>query len=77
MKFGKALDNLEAGQRVARGGWNGGTYVQLVLACDGVQPDGSAAHYGAFLQYCDKSGNLVPYMPTYAELFASNWTVVS
>lgn len=80
MNFGEALEQLKAGNRVARAGWNGkGQWVALIHP-------GNAAHRstgGVFdmlpcLGLKNAQGAMQPgWIPSQGDLFAEDWEVCS
>ena len=76
MNFSKALDEIKAGKRVARSGWNGnGMWLELQV------PD---AHSKmtlpyVYLNYPDDSANTpgarVPWLASQTDLLADDWVV--
>lgn len=75
MKFGQALEELEAGQRVAREGWNGkNQYVYLHNFEHSFKPFESSFEPVFVLQ--NAQGKLQPgWLPSMGDLRATDWVV--
>ena len=83
MNFGKALEELKAGKKVARRGWNGkGMWVEIQVPDDEskmtrpylymVCPRGSTTHFGNF----EKDFERVPWLPSCTDILAEDWYVL-
>lgn len=71
MDFGAALDNLKAGRKVARSGWNGkGMWVHLQ------RPDANSKMSSPYLYLKTVDGHLVPWLPSQSDLLAEDWSIV-
>jgi len=89
MDFGVALTHIQAGEAVARAGWNGkGMYAVLVL---GSQPrtrtlkyarilhkleDYSQVSFRPYFELYTAQGDIVRYTPTTSDILAEDWCVV-
>ena len=80
MDFGKALECLKEGSRVAREGWNGkGIYIELQ------RPDENSKMTSPYI-YIDTTGlqtdnpaapkSLVPWLASQTDMLAEDWAVV-
>jgi hypothetical protein len=78
MEFGDALVAVEAGARIARGGWNGkGMWVELQVPDERSKmtlpylflnyPEGSGPH---------PDGAMVPWLASQTDILADDWEVV-
>lgn len=71
MTFSDALFALKSGSRVARDGWNGkGMWIELQ------HPSRSSKMTLPYIFLCTADGNLVPWVASHTDLFASDWAVV-
>lgn len=76
--FGKALDLLKAGQKVARQGWNGkGMWLNLQV------PDAHSkmTHPYIYIEYpvdhvAYLNGSRVPWLPSQTDMFQEDWVLV-
>lgn len=80
MDFGKALDALKNGYKVARSGWNGkGIYIELQ------RPDAQSKMTSPYI-YIDTTGlqtdnpdapkSLVPWLASQTDLLTEDWQIV-
>jgi hypothetical protein len=86
MKFGKALEALEAGQKVSREGWNGkGMFVFFVPGSTfqvnrppllGIYPEGTTINYHAHVDMKTADGQIVPWLCSQTDMLADDWGVV-
>ena len=86
LKFGQALEAIQAGQRIARTGWNGkGMFVYFVpLASYPVQTGAAKAHFGkgamvpynAYMAIKNVDGTVSTWVPSVNDCLASDWGVV-
>jgi len=84
MNFGKAIEALKNGKRVAREGWNGkGMFLYFVPP--GVYPArtaiaknhiGDQVPYGAYIAMKTAQGNVVPWLASQTDMLATDWEVV-
>lgn len=78
MRIGEVVEALEAGQKVARDGWNGkGLWICLTL--EGVRlgaADGQNHEVEPFVVMCTADKKLVPWTCSQADLLALDWEVV-
>jgi hypothetical protein len=89
MDFGKALEALKLGSRLARTGWNGtGMYVvrmpgyptgipanQASAEAHGV-PAGTSLVVREYLAMWTADGSVVPWVASQTDLLAEDWTIV-
>ena len=70
--FGWALDQLRAGRRVCRSGWNGkGMWIELQV---------SDEHSKMTLPYifiCTAQGHLVPWVASQTDVLATDWELTA
>ena len=86
MNFGAALEAIQAGQRIARTGWNGkGMFVYFVPpASYPVQTGAAKAHFGkgamvpynAYMAIKNVDGTVSTWVPSVNDCLASDWGVV-
>ena len=86
LKFGQALEAIQAGQRIARTGWNGkGMFVYFVPpASYPVQTGAAKAHFGkgamvpynAYMAIKNVDGTVSTWVPSVNDCLASDWGVV-
>lgn len=86
MKFGAALEALEAGKRVARAGWNGkGMFLFLVPGSTftvnrapllGIYPAGTSIDYHAHIDMKTAQGYVVPWLASQSDLLTDDWEAV-
>ena len=74
MKFGRALEALKNGMKVARTGWNGdGMWLRLV------KPDESEIDYGyehlPYIEMKTADNKLVPWLASQTDMLAEDWTI--
>jgi hypothetical protein len=68
--FGWALDNLRAGRRVARRGWNGpGQWLELQT------PDAHSKMTLPYIFISTAQGDLVPWLGSQTDLLAEDWAI--
>lgn len=87
MKFGKALEELEAGNKVSRSGWNGkGMFLFLVPGSTftvnrppllGIYPEGTVIDYCPHVDMRTADGKIVPWLCSQSDMLGSDWDVVS
>lgn len=87
MDFGKALNALKEGKRVARSGWNGkGMFLFLVAGSNFTvnrEPLASIVGMGAEITYRphidmkDAEGKVVPWLASQTDMLAEDWDVVA
>jgi len=66
--FGWALEQLKAGERVRRGGWNGkGMYLGLQV------PDAGSVNKQAYIYIIPVGGQRVPWVASQPDLLESDW----
>ena len=86
LKFGQALEAIQAGKRIARTGWNGkGMFVYFVPpASYPVQTGAAKAHFGkgamvpynAYMAIKNVDGTVSTWVPSVNDCLASDWGVV-
>jgi hypothetical protein len=71
MNFGQALEQLKAGARVSRAGWNGkGMWAALQV------PDAHSKMSRPYLYLKAVDGTLGPWIPSQTDILAEDWSVV-
>ena len=86
MNFGKALELLKSGMKVARIGWNGiGMFAYLVPAASYLAQtrvakehfgDGAMVPYRAYLALKTAQGDIATWAPSCSDVLAEDWVVV-
>jgi hypothetical protein len=82
--FGTALEELKAGSKVARSGWNGkGMFIYYVPAASypaqteiAKKEFGETVPYGAYIAMKTAQGNVVPWLASQTDVLADDWQVV-
>lgn len=87
MDFGKALDALKNGKKVAREGWNGkGMFLFLVPGSQfvvnrppllGIYPEGTVIEYCPHVDMKTADGKVVPWLCSQTDLMANDWVEVA
>ena len=86
MNFGKALEALKAGKKVARRGWNGkgmflyyvpaNRYTALTDAAKEIMGEDGKVEYGAYSAMKTAQGNVVPWLASQTDMIAEDWEIV-
>jgi len=86
MDFGKALEALKAGKKVARRGWNGkgmflyyvpaNRYTALTDAAKEIMGEDGKVEYGAYIAMKTAQGNVVPWLASQTDMLAEAWEIV-
>ena len=72
MNFSQALEDVKAGMRVGRTGWNGrGMWISLQPPADGTDMD------LPYIYMKTADGNLVPWIASQTDLLAEDWVAVN
>ena len=72
MRFGLALELLEGGGRVTRGGWNGrDMWIELQ------RPDENSKMSLPYIYMSTVTGELVPWLASQSDMLAHDWIAVS
>ncbi len=70
--IGRAVDEMRAGQKVSRGGWNGrGMWLALQV------PDAHSKMGLPYVYMRTVDGKLVPWLASQTDLLANDWQVES
>jgi len=81
MDFGRALEELKRGGRVARVGWNGkGMWLALIYAEQWVAPSGrpyAGTHCLPWIAMKTADDGLVPWLASQTDVLAEDWLVVA
>lgn len=87
MNFGDALDELKAGGKVARIGWNGkGMFLFLVPGSTfavsrppllGIYPEGTVVDYCPHIDMKTADNKIVPWLASQTDVLAEDWVAVS
>lgn len=86
LTFGEALEQLKAGKRVARSGWNGkGMFVFLVPGSQfkvnrapllGIYPEGTEINYQPHIDMKAADGSIFTWSPNQLDALAEDWVEV-
>lgn len=86
MNFGGALEALQAGEKIARAGWNGaGMFLFLVpgssfqvdrAPLNTIYPEGTPVDYHAHIDMRTAQGYIVPWTASQADILAQDWVVI-
>ncbi len=87
LNFSQALNELKAGNKVARVGWNGkGMFVFLVPGSTfvvnrppllGIYPEGTQINYHAHIDMKTADEMVVPWLASQTDVLAEDWQVIS
>lgn len=85
MNFSQALDEIKAGKKVSRSGWNGkNMFVFMVPGSTftvnrppllGIYPEGSEINYQGHVDMKTANGTIVPWICTQSDLLATDWVL--
>lgn len=85
MNFGKALEALKEGKKVARSGWNGkGMFLFLVQGSTfnvnrppllGIYPEGTEIKYHAHIDMKTADNQIVPWLASQTDMLANDWEI--
>ena len=85
MNFGEALEELKAGNKVARSGWNGkdmflflvpgSTFVVNRHPLLGIYPEGTEISYHAHVDMKTAQGDVVPWLCSQTDMLAEDWEI--
>lgn len=86
LDFGRALEFLKAGMKVARKGWNGkGMFLFLVPGSTfkvnrapllGIYPEGTEINYCPHIDMKTADGSIVPWLASQTDVLADDWEIV-
>ncbi len=86
MDFGKALNLVKSGYKVARKGWNGkGMFIFLVQGSTftvnrppllGIYPEGTVINYCPHIDMRTADGSIVPWLASQTDVLAEDWEVL-
>lgn len=85
MNFGEALENLKAGKKVARTGWNGKNMFLYYVPAAAYPPctdtareafGGNNVPYGAYIAMKTAQNNVVPWLASQTDMLAEDWKIV-
>lgn len=87
MDFGRALELIESGKKVARSGWNGaGQFLFLVPGSKfkvnrapllGIYPEGTEINYQSHIDLKTAQNTVVPWVPSQGDILAKDWVLVA
>lgn len=85
MNFSEALENVKAGMKMQRAGWNSkGMFVFLVPGSTfqvnrvpllGIYPEGTEINYQAHIDMRTADGTIVPWLASQTDILADDWQV--
>lgn len=86
MTFGEAVEQLKAGKKVARSGWNGkGMFLFLVPGSTfkvnrapllGIYPEGTEINYCPHIDMKTADGKIVPWLASQTDVLGEDWVLV-
>jgi hypothetical protein len=86
MNFGQAVEELKAGKKVARAGWNGkGMFIFLVPGSVfqvnrapllGIYPEGTIINYCPHIDMKTADEKVVPWLASQTDVLAEDWKTV-
>lgn len=86
MNFGKVIEALKAGQKVARKGWNGkGMFVYYVPAGNfesytkvgkSIADENNLVHYNPYFAIKNVNGTVSTWVPSINDCLAEDWVIV-
>lgn len=86
MNIGGAVEEMRAGNKVARSGWNGkDMFIFLVPGSTfevnrapllGIYPEGTEIDYHAHVDMKTADGQVVPWLCSQTDLLANDWSIV-
>jgi hypothetical protein len=85
MDFGKAIEALKYGKKVARTGWNGKGMFLYYVPAQSYAPTtkianqefaGQPVPYGAYIAMKTAQGNVVPWLASQTDVLAEDWEVI-
>lgn len=87
MKIGQAIENLKAGKRVTRTGWNnankylfyvaGSTFFVNKSQSTQLYPEGAIVTYQSHIDIKTDDGTVAPWICTQLDLLTADWEIVS
>jgi len=87
VNFSDALNEIKAGNRVSRAGWNGkGMFVFLVPGSTfkvnrppllGIYPEGTEINYHGHVDMKTADGQIVPWLCSQTDLLADDWGIAT
>ena len=85
MDFGKAIESLKQGEKVARAGWNGkgmflyyvpeNKYPYTTEAGRAIADEQGLVNYGAYIAMKTAQGNVVPWLASQTDVLAEDWVI--
>lgn len=86
MNFSDTLNEIKAGKRVARSGWNGKDMFLFLVPGSrftvnrapllGIYPEGTVIEYHAHIDMKTAQGYVVPWLASQADLLAEDWVAL-
>ena len=86
MNFGQALEQLQAGAKVARQGWNGKMMFLFLVSGStftvnrppllGIYPPGTVINYRPHIDMKTANGEIVPWIASQSDLLEGDWEVI-
>lgn len=85
MDFGKAIESLKHGEKVARAGWNGkgmflyyvpeNKYPYTTEVGRAIADEQGLVNYGAYIAMKTAQGNVVPWLASQTDVLAEDWVI--
>jgi len=76
MNFGEALEQLKAGHKVQRVGWNGAGMHLAIQFCDEHSKMTHSYFIIITIPECKEGTRLLPWQPSQVDLLADDWNIV-
>ncbi len=87
LTFGKAIDSLKNGEKVAREGWNGknmflyyvpaNKYPYTTVIGKTIADAEGNVEYGAYIAMKTAQGNVVPWLASQTDVLAEDWIILN
>lgn len=87
MNFGKALEELKNGKKVAREGWNGKNMFLFLVSGStfkvnrapllGIYPEGTEINYQPHIDMKTVDNTIVPWLASQSDILANDWLIVN
>jgi len=75
MNFGKAIEALKEGKKVARNGWNGrGMFLQLQVPDENSKMTFPYPYFT--IPNCEEGTRVIPYASTIVDIMSEDWEIV-
>ena len=75
MDFGKALEALKEGKKVARSGWNGKGMFLFLVQGSTFNVKGTEIKYHAHIDMKTADNQIVPWLASQTDMLANDWEI--